>query len=166
MGSCANGGGIYYITPTPWSVAVIESFPSISMFRLPANCRSVDLRDHPVAEQDSSYQYHCTLIVKADRICLPSWKRSSENLGKHFGDKIKSLKLALGEITLEVGAADYLGVMTALRDEADFVSKRWSICVGSIIQLTVTVHGKVSAMPLLLHLLSVAKMFGCEFAFC
>ena len=44
----------------------------------------------------------------------------SENLGKHFGDKIKSLKLALGEITLEVGAADYLGVMTALRDEADF----------------------------------------------
>ena len=44
----------------------------------------------------------------------------SENLQKHFGDKIKSLKLALGEVTIEVGAADYLGVMTALRDEADF----------------------------------------------
>jgi len=43
----------------------------------------------------------------------------SQNLQKHFGDKLKSLKLALGEITIEVGAADYLGVMTALRDEPD-----------------------------------------------
>ena len=44
----------------------------------------------------------------------------SENLGKHFGDKIKSLKLALGEITVEVAAADYLGMMITLRDEAPF----------------------------------------------
>ena len=43
----------------------------------------------------------------------------SQNLQKHFGDKLKSLKLALGEVTIEVGAADYLAVMTALRDEAD-----------------------------------------------
>jgi NADH-quinone oxidoreductase subunit C len=43
----------------------------------------------------------------------------SLNLQKHFGDKLKSLKTALGEVTIEVGAADYLGVMTALRDEAD-----------------------------------------------
>ena len=44
----------------------------------------------------------------------------SENLQKHFGDKIKSLKLALGEVTIEVGAPDYLGLMIALRDEPDF----------------------------------------------
>jgi NADH-quinone oxidoreductase subunit C len=43
----------------------------------------------------------------------------SQILQKHFGDKLKSLKIALGEITIEVGAADYLGVMTALRDEAE-----------------------------------------------
>jgi NADH-quinone oxidoreductase subunit C len=43
----------------------------------------------------------------------------SQNLQKHFGDKLKSQKLALGELTIEVSAADYLGVMTALRDEAD-----------------------------------------------
>ena len=43
----------------------------------------------------------------------------SQNLQKHFGDKLKSLKLALGEVTIEVAAADYLGVMTSLRDEAD-----------------------------------------------
>src|SRR5574343_844627 len=44
----------------------------------------------------------------------------SENLNSRFGDKLKSSKLVLGELTLEVSAADYLGVMTALRDEADF----------------------------------------------
>lgn len=43
----------------------------------------------------------------------------SQNLQTHFGDKLKSLKLSLGEITIEVTASDYLVVMTALRDEAD-----------------------------------------------
>ncbi len=43
----------------------------------------------------------------------------SQNLQKHFEDKLKSLKLALGELTIEVAAADYLVVMTALRDEPD-----------------------------------------------
>ncbi|EKE16569.1 MAG: hypothetical protein ACD_10C00911G0005 [uncultured bacterium] len=44
----------------------------------------------------------------------------SQNLQMHFGDKLKSLKLVLGEITIEVDAADYLAVMTALKDESDF----------------------------------------------
>lgn len=44
----------------------------------------------------------------------------SQNLQMHFGDKLKSLKLVLGEVTVEVAAADYLAVMTALRDESDF----------------------------------------------
>ncbi|MDR0777674.1 MAG: NADH-quinone oxidoreductase subunit C [Azonexus sp.] len=43
----------------------------------------------------------------------------SQNLQKHFGDKLKSLKLALGELTIEVVAADYLAVMTTLRDEPE-----------------------------------------------
>ena len=43
----------------------------------------------------------------------------SQNLQTHFGDKLKSLNFALGEVTIEVGASDYLGVMTALRNEAD-----------------------------------------------
>ena len=43
----------------------------------------------------------------------------SQNLQKHFGDKLKSLTLALGELTVEVAAADYLAVMIALRDEPD-----------------------------------------------
>ena len=43
----------------------------------------------------------------------------SQNLQKHFGDKLVTLKLALGELTIEVAAADYLAVMTSLRNEPD-----------------------------------------------
>jgi NADH-quinone oxidoreductase subunit C len=43
----------------------------------------------------------------------------SQNLHKHFGDKLQSLKLALGEVTIEVAAADYLAVMLRLRDEPE-----------------------------------------------
>lgn len=43
----------------------------------------------------------------------------SQNLQKHLGDKIVSLVVALGEVTIEVAAADYLSVMHALRDEAE-----------------------------------------------
>jgi len=38
------------------------------------------------------------------------------NLEKHLGERIKSKKLALGELTIEVAAADYLDVMKTLRD--------------------------------------------------
>lgn len=43
----------------------------------------------------------------------------SQNLQKHFGDKLKTLTLALGELTVEVTAADYVSVMLALRDEPE-----------------------------------------------
>ena len=43
----------------------------------------------------------------------------SQNLEKHLGERIKSKKLALGEVTVEVAASDYLAVMQTLRDAAD-----------------------------------------------
>jgi len=43
----------------------------------------------------------------------------SQNLQKHLGDRLKSLKKALGELTIEVGATDYLFVMQALRNERE-----------------------------------------------
>ena len=43
----------------------------------------------------------------------------SQKLQEHFGDKLKSLKTALGEVTIEVAAVDYLFVMKNLRDQAD-----------------------------------------------
>jgi NADH-quinone oxidoreductase subunit C len=38
----------------------------------------------------------------------------SQNLQEQFGDKLLSLKTALGEVTVEVAAADYLSVMHRL----------------------------------------------------
>ena len=43
----------------------------------------------------------------------------SQNLQKHFGEKLTSLTLALGELTVEVAASDYLELMLRLRDESD-----------------------------------------------
>ena len=44
----------------------------------------------------------------------------SQNLQNHFGEKLKTLTLALGELTIEVAATDYIFVMKALRDESGF----------------------------------------------
>lgn len=43
----------------------------------------------------------------------------SQNLQKHLGDRVKSLQVALGEITVDVDASDYFDVMMALRDEPE-----------------------------------------------
>ena len=42
----------------------------------------------------------------------------SEAIAAALGDKVKSLKVALGEVTLVVAAADYLAAATLLRDSA------------------------------------------------
>lgn len=43
----------------------------------------------------------------------------SLNLQKHIGDRIVLRHVALGEVTIDVAASDYLEVMTVLRDEPD-----------------------------------------------
>ena len=43
----------------------------------------------------------------------------SQNLQKHLGEQIRSQQVALGEMTIDVDAADYLAVMTMLRDEPE-----------------------------------------------
>lgn len=53
----------------------------------------------------------------------------SQNLKTHLGDRLASLKCALGEITIEVGAADYLAVMLLLRDEPElFFEEMIDLC--------------------------------------
>lgn len=46
-------------------------------------------------------------------------ERLSQHLEKHLGDRLKRLTLALGEVSIEVAAADYPGVMITLRDEPE-----------------------------------------------
>lgn len=43
----------------------------------------------------------------------------SQNLQKHLGERLKSLKVALGEVTIELDAADYLSAMQMLHDEPE-----------------------------------------------
>ena len=43
----------------------------------------------------------------------------SLNLQKHLGDRIGSLQVALGEITIDVDVSNYLNVMMVLRDEPE-----------------------------------------------
>jgi NADH-quinone oxidoreductase subunit C len=43
----------------------------------------------------------------------------SLNLQKHLGERIKSLKNALGEVTIEVDAVDYIATMQILRNEPE-----------------------------------------------
>lgn len=43
----------------------------------------------------------------------------SQNLQKHFGGRISSLKAALGEVTIEVASGEYLNVMRALHDRPE-----------------------------------------------
>ncbi len=43
----------------------------------------------------------------------------NQRLQEEFGDKLKSLKTALGEVTIEVAAVDYLSVMHVLHDKPE-----------------------------------------------
>ena len=43
----------------------------------------------------------------------------SQNLQKHLGERIKSQKFAFGEVTIEVDAVDYIGVMQTLKNEPE-----------------------------------------------
>lgn len=81
----------------------------------------------------------------------------SQNLQNRFGERLKSLKLALGEVTIEIAAADYLDVMKTLRDAPE-------LAFGELIDLCGvdystygdgTWQGKRFAV--VTHLLSVTK---------
>ncbi len=81
----------------------------------------------------------------------------TENLQKHFGDKLKSLKLALGELTIEVAADNYREVMLSLRDEADFRFEELIDLCG----VDYSTYGEGAWLGLryavVVHLLSVSK---------
>ncbi len=81
----------------------------------------------------------------------------TENLQKHFGDKLKSLKLAVGELTIEVAADNYREVMLSLRDEADFRFEELIDLCG----VDYSTYGEGAWLGLryavVVHLLSVSK---------
>ena len=78
----------------------------------------------------------------------------SQSLTEVLGDRISAPVVALGEVTIEVSAANYADVMRTLCDnEAFCVSSSLLICVVSIIRLTPAT--KACATPLSCTLLSL-----------
>ena len=81
----------------------------------------------------------------------------SLNLEKHLGERIKSKKLALGELTIEVAAGDYLDVMTMLRDEPELGFDE----VADVCGVDYSTYGSGERQGLryavVVHLLSVAN---------
>ena len=80
-----------------------------------------------------------------------------QSLQAQFGERLKSLKLALGEATIEVDAADYLQVMQELRDSE-------ALCFDELIDLCgvdYSIYGNDGwsgkRYAVVVHLLSVAK---------
>lgn len=80
-----------------------------------------------------------------------------QNLQKHFGDKLKSQKLALGEVTVEVAAADYLAAMKTLRDEPELAFEEMIDLCG----VDYSTYGDGAwdgkRFAVVVHLLSVSK---------
>lgn len=79
------------------------------------------------------------------------------NLEKYLGERMKSKKLALGELTIEVAAADYFGAMAVLRDEVDLAFDQMIDLCG--VDYSTYGNGECSGQryAVVVHLLSVAK---------
>lgn len=81
----------------------------------------------------------------------------SQSLQDQLGERIKSLKVALGEVTIEVGAENYLAVMQQLRDSQE-------LCFEQLIDLCGVDYSTYrnggwegNRYAVVVHLLSVSK---------
>jgi NADH-quinone oxidoreductase subunit C len=79
------------------------------------------------------------------------------NLEKHLGERVKSKKLALGELTIEVAAADYFGAMQVLRDEAELAFDQMIDLCGVDYSAYGNDEWSGRRYAVVVHLLSVAK---------
>lgn len=81
----------------------------------------------------------------------------SQNLEKHLGERIKSKKLALGEVTIEVAVADYLEIMQMLRDEPELRFDEVADLCGVDYSTYGNAERKGFRFAVVVHLLSVAN---------
>lgn len=81
----------------------------------------------------------------------------SQNLQKHLGERIKSLKIAFGEATIEVDAADYFEVMQTLRDDPELHFEQLIDLCGVDYSTYGNVEWKGRRYAAVSHLLSIAN---------
>jgi len=79
----------------------------------------------------------------------------SQNLQKHLGEQIRSQQVALGEITIDVDAADYLAVMTMLRDEPELRFEQLMDLCG--VDYSTYAHWTGKRFAAVSHLISIAN---------
>jgi NADH-quinone oxidoreductase subunit C len=80
-----------------------------------------------------------------------------QNLQKHLGDRVQSLKVALGEVTIEVDVADYLAVMHTLRDESELSFEELIDLCGVDYSAYANVPREGKRFAAVSHLLSIAR---------
>lgn len=82
------------------------------------------------------------MSAKLDRLC--------QNLRDVLGERVASLTIDRGEVTLEVAASDYLAVATTLRDHADLrFEQAMDLCgvdYGSYGEVAFTGEGRADAL--------------------
>ncbi|MBE2258235.1 MAG: NADH-quinone oxidoreductase subunit C [Rhodobacteraceae bacterium] len=81
----------------------------------------------------------------------------SQNLHECLGDRVKSLKVAFGEVTIEVDAADYLAVMEALRDRPELAFEELIDLCGVDYSTYGNVPRAGRRFAAVSHLLSISK---------
>jgi NADH-quinone oxidoreductase subunit C len=81
----------------------------------------------------------------------------SLNLQKHLGERIKSLKTAFGEVTIEIDAADYLAAMELLRNEPELYFEELIDLCGVDYSTYGNVERVGKRFAVVSHLLSIAN---------
>ena len=80
-----------------------------------------------------------------------------QNLQKHLGERIKSQKIALGEVTIEVEAADYVAAMRLLRDAPELYFEELIDLCGVDYATYGNVDRQGKRFAAVTHLLSIAN---------
>lgn len=81
----------------------------------------------------------------------------SQNLQQHLGDRLKSVKIAHGEVTIEVGRDDYLFVMETLRDQPDLRFEELIDLCGVDYSTYAETAREAPRFAAVSHLLSISK---------
>ncbi|WP_291995180.1 NADH-quinone oxidoreductase subunit C [Candidatus Accumulibacter sp. ACC003] len=80
-----------------------------------------------------------------------------QNLNECLGDRLQSLKVAFGEVTIEVDAAEYLSVMQTLRDAPELAFEELIDLCGVDYSTYANVPRSGPRFAAVSHLLSISK---------